>query len=62
MVAIMGIFCISILVVVIRNSITFRSINVKRLFLLIAFYIASRLTLCAILEVKIIIGLPSKWE
>lgn len=49
MAAIMAIFCISLLVIIIRKSITFRSISVYRVFFHIAFYIASRLVICGIL-------------
>lgn len=61
MAAIVSLFCISLLTIIIRKSISLRNFKVYRVFLFILLYIIARLLLCGILLTEIMIGLPDNW-
>ena len=61
-VVIISIYLISLALVVVRRAKKLFELHNRKYYLAVVFYIASKLVLCAILVLRIIIGIPEEWK
>jgi|JI8StandDraft_1071087.scaffolds.fasta_scaffold1747868_1 hypothetical protein len=60
-VVIVVIYLISLLLIVIRRARKLIELHNRKYYLIILFYIATKLILCAVLTIEAIVGIPSNW-
>ena len=61
-VVIVSIYLISLTLVVVRRAKKLFELHNRKYYVAIVFYIISKLVLCAIIVLRIIIGIPQEWK
>lgn len=55
------IYLVSLLLVMVRRARRLMELHNRKYYIMVAFYIASKLVLCSILIVQVIVGMASSW-